>query len=87
MISEPPNPQFALLPERHLQYDLFICDVADAVLKDQQPAHCQTWRILLSHVGVQALCEFPQVYLAFDRNTFSSDPRLNGMDWERKPVR
>lgn len=50
-----------------------------------QPAHCQTWRILLSHVGAQALCEFPQVYLAFDRDEFSSDPRLSGMDWKRPP--
>ena len=35
MVSETPNP--ALLPERHPQYDLFICDVADAVLKDVMP--------------------------------------------------
>ena len=36
MVSETPKPlvQDALLPERHPQYDLFICDVADAVLKD-----------------------------------------------------
>jgi hypothetical protein len=26
-----------LVPERHPQYDLFICDVADAVLKDVMP--------------------------------------------------
>lgn len=37
MVSESPNPQLALLPERHPQYDLFICDVADAVLKDVMP--------------------------------------------------
>ena len=35
MVSETPNP--ALLPERHPQHDLFICDVADAVLKDVMP--------------------------------------------------
>ena len=34
MVSETPNPAQSLLPERHLQHDLFICDVADAVLKD-----------------------------------------------------
>ena len=33
MVSETPNP-LALIPERHPQHDLFICDVADAVLKD-----------------------------------------------------
>ena len=40
MVSEIPNlpsPQSALLPDRHPQYDLFICDVADAVLKDVMP--------------------------------------------------
>src|SRR5208337_3901324 len=37
MVSETPNLAPALLPERHPQYDLFICDVADAVLKDLVP--------------------------------------------------
>jgi hypothetical protein len=34
MVTETPNPLSALLPDRHPQHDLFICDVADAVLKD-----------------------------------------------------
>lgn len=34
MDTETPNPVPALLPERHPQHELFICDVADAVLKD-----------------------------------------------------
>lgn len=37
MDTETPNPQNALIPERHPQHDLFICDVADAVLKDVMP--------------------------------------------------
>lgn len=40
MVCETPNqpaPQQALIPERHPQHDLFICDVADAVLKDVMP--------------------------------------------------
>ena len=41
MVSDTPNDfassQEALLPERHPQYDLFICDVGDAVLKDVMP--------------------------------------------------
>ncbi|RRH69454.1 RepB family plasmid replication initiator protein [Falsigemmobacter faecalis] len=39
MDSDQPNQ--ALLPDRHPQYDLFICDVSDAVLKDvmQQMEH------------------------------------------------
>lgn len=37
MVSETPNLLDPLLPERHPQHDLFICDVADAVLKDVVP--------------------------------------------------
>lgn len=38
MDTETPNPtEYALIPERHPQHDLFICDVADAVLKDVMP--------------------------------------------------
>lgn len=36
-MSETPNHELQLLPERHPQDDLFICDVADAVLKDVMP--------------------------------------------------
>ena len=34
MVTENTNPLAPLLPDRHPQHDLFICDVADAVLKD-----------------------------------------------------
>ena len=34
MVTETTNPLDPLLPDRHRQHDLFICDVADAVLKD-----------------------------------------------------
>src|SRR6188768_3479113 len=41
MVAETPNGaplvQDALLPDRHRQHDLFICDVSDAVLKDVMP--------------------------------------------------
>ena len=37
MVSETPNPDEQLLPARHGDGDLFICDVADAVLKDLIP--------------------------------------------------
>src|SRR5258708_2105 len=36
-ISETPNPNEQLLPAKHSKGDLFICDVADAVLKDLIP--------------------------------------------------
>lgn len=34
MVTENTSPLTPLLPDRHPQHDLFICDVADAVLKD-----------------------------------------------------
>jgi hypothetical protein len=37
MVTETPNPVEQLLPARHSAGDLFICDVADAVLKDLIP--------------------------------------------------
>jgi len=37
MADDPNNQQLALMPDRHPQHDLFICDVADAVLKDVMP--------------------------------------------------
>ena len=41
LVGETTNAEAQLLPERHPQHDLFICDVADAVLKDvmQQMEH------------------------------------------------
>lgn len=33
-VGDTTNPEAQLLPDRHRQHDLFICDVADAVLKD-----------------------------------------------------
>jgi len=37
MVTKTPKPDSQLLPDRHPQRDLFICDVADAVLKDMIP--------------------------------------------------
>lgn len=37
MVTDTPNPEEHLLPLRHGNGDLFICDVADAVLKDIMP--------------------------------------------------
>src|SRR3954466_11020685 len=41
MVDSSSHRQLALVPDRHPQHDLFICDVADAVLKDvmQQMEH------------------------------------------------
>ena len=37
MVGDNTNEQNNLIPDRHPQHDLFICDVADAVLKDIMP--------------------------------------------------
>ena len=37
MATDTSQQQLALMPDRHPQHDLFICDVADAVLKDVMP--------------------------------------------------
>lgn len=48
------------------------------------PVERQTWRIRLGPSGVQAICEFPEIRIGFDRTSFSGDPRLDGMRWVRK---
>jgi hypothetical protein len=37
MVPKTPNPDEHLIPAKHAKGDLFICDVADAVLKDLIP--------------------------------------------------
>jgi hypothetical protein len=44
----------------------------------REPVERQTWRIRLSSVGVQAICDFPRVRIGFSRADFAADPRLNG---------
>jgi len=48
-----------------------------------QPVERQTWRIRISQSGIQAICEFPDVRLGFDRNAFADDPRIDAFDWVR----
>lgn len=48
------------------------------------PAERQTWRIRLGQSGVQAICEFPEIRIGFDRTSFATDPRLQHMRWQRK---
>ena len=43
----------------------------------REPIERQTWRIRLSRVGVQALCEFPRRRIGFERQDFEGDPRLS----------
>lgn len=47
------------------------------------PVERQTWRMRLSRAGVQAICEHPTKRIGFDRDAFSADPRVAGLDWNR----
>ncbi|MEO5322670.1 RES family NAD+ phosphorylase [Mesorhizobium sp. CC13] len=48
------------------------------------PVDRQTWRIRLGPSGVQAICEFPELRIGFDRGSFAGDPRLRDMRWPRQ---
>lgn len=47
------------------------------------PRDLRTWHLLLEANGVRAVCEQPTVRLGFDRASFSRDPRIAAMRWER----
>jgi RES domain len=50
---------------------------------ESRPIERQTWRIRLSASGIQAICEFPDLRIGFDRNAFGADPRIAAFDWKR----
>jgi len=47
------------------------------------PARRQTWRIRINRTGAQALCEHPRLGIEFPPASFTEDPRLAGMVWDR----
>jgi hypothetical protein len=48
-----------------------------------EPVEFRTWRIHLSASGAQAICEAPKSGLAFDRDSFATDPRIASLKWNR----
>lgn len=44
----------------------------------------QSWKLHLDSNGVRAVCEAPRISIAFDRDTFSRDPRMQGFAWKRQ---
>ena len=54
------------------------------IFTNPTPLERQTWRIRLGPSGVQAICEFPENRIGFDRTSFASDPRLREIRWIRK---
>jgi hypothetical protein len=66
-------------PNRRINLALLVC----AVFTSAVPTGRQTWRIRLGSSGVQAICEFPRMHLEFGRDSFNSDPRIAGLNWDR----
>jgi hypothetical protein len=54
-----------------------------AAFAKPEPLGRQTWKIGLGATGAHAICEFPPARLEFDREAFASDPRFDGMVWNR----
>jgi hypothetical protein len=48
-----------------------------------RPIDRRTWRVRLSAFGAQAICEFPDIRLGFDRAAFAADPRIAALNWGR----
>lgn len=59
-------------PEQGMNIALLTC----TVFTDATPRHFETWRMALSDLGVNALCDWPSKRLALPIETFSADPRL-----------
>jgi hypothetical protein len=55
-----------------------------AAFTSRAPIERQTWRLQLDGAGVRAICEFPHQRLAFDRAVFAGDPRIAGLQWNRR---
>ena len=43
----------------------------------------ESWKLHLDSNGARASCEAPRISIAFDRNTFSNDPRMQDFAWNR----
>lgn len=57
----------------------FSCEVFD----HPDPVTRQTWRMRLTRLGVQALCESPRIKIQFEPEAMSKDPRTANFIWER----
>lgn len=66
-------------PDKGVCLALLTC----AAFREPKPTTFQTWRIYLRSSGIQALCEFPDIRLEFNRSTFIGDARIAAMRWDR----
>src|SRR5262249_25122208 len=54
-----------------------------SVFAIQQKFAEETWLFHFGKSGVRAICENPRKSLAFNQQTFASDPRTAGWQWDR----
>jgi RES domain len=66
-------------PERRPNFAL----LKPSVFTHPEPVDRQSWRIHLDSHSARAICEMPQVSLAFGREVFAADIRIREMVWER----
>lgn len=57
--------------------------LACAAFRSPEPLERQLWRLHLGPAGVRAIGSTPKQRLGFDRASFSADPRIAAMPWER----
>lgn len=71
-------------PEGRANLAILTCSAfVRASPPERQILDRQTWRVRLSASGVQALCDFPRQALEFPRDSFSADPRIASLVWQR----
>ncbi|MEZ0168353.1 RES family NAD+ phosphorylase [Microvirga sp. TS319] len=66
-------------PNKGAAFTWLSCEVFDR----PDPVMRQTWRMRLTRLGVQALCESPRLAIQFPPETATSDPRTATFAWER----
>ena len=61
-----------------------VAVLTPAAFAKPEPIERQTWRIYLDSNGARAICESPNLSLAFGRDAFDADPRMSGFVWDRQ---
>ena len=57
--------------------------LSPAAFAKPEPTGRQSWRIYLDGNGARAICEAPNLSLAFGRDAFDADPRMAAFVWDR----
>ena len=66
-------------PKKGATLTWFSCSVFD----QPEPVAYQTWKMRLTSLGVQAVCESPRIRLQLEPAAFAADPRVAAFSWER----